>query len=34
MIDTSYVQALQEQNEIQRVYEESVNEINAITKPN
>ena len=33
MIDTSYVQALQEQNEIQRVYEESVNEINAITNP-
>lgn len=33
MIDTSYVQALQEQNEIQHVYEESVNEINAITNP-
>ena len=33
MIDTSYVQALHEQNEIQRVYEESVNEINAITNP-
>lgn len=33
MIDTTYVQALKEQEEIQRVYEESVEEINAIVNP-